>query len=101
LLILLTAAIPLALGFWVSYRNRQLVPFALAIACLAALAFFLSFAAVSADYRDADGFMDCWPNCSAFQQTVGTSLFIAPLAFLLSVGLIAGTLVARSRRPPG
>jgi len=27
--------------------------------------------AVRADYRDADGFVDCWPYCSTFQDVIG------------------------------
>jgi hypothetical protein len=26
------------------------------------------------DYRDADGWVDCWPSCTALQRGVGVSL---------------------------
>jgi hypothetical protein len=48
-------------------------------------------------YRDADGFIDCWPSCTLLQDVVGFVLFASPI---LSVGVLAGRLagwLTRSR----
>jgi hypothetical protein len=39
--------------------------------------------AISTDYRDADGFGDCWPTCNAVQNGVGTFNVLAPAALIL------------------
>jgi hypothetical protein len=48
--------------------------------------------AIEVDYRDADGHMDCWPSCTAFQEAVnGTFWLTLPLVALLTVvcGIVA------------
>jgi hypothetical protein len=42
---------------------------------------------VRTDYRDADGFVDCWPDCTALQESVSWVLFLGPLAALALAGL--------------
>ena len=47
---------------------------------------------------NADGFIDCWPNCSLVQRAVGTTFFAAPVAALLAIGvLVAEAVSARLR----
>jgi hypothetical protein len=48
--------------------------------------------AIETDYRDADGFVDCWPSCSAFQEVVGFVYLAAPVALL--VVLLAALVVS-------
>jgi hypothetical protein len=50
--------------------------------------------AVRTDYRDADGFVDCWPYCSAFQDVIGGTLFYGPVAALVLL-VTAGVFLAR------
>ena len=52
-------------------------------------------AAVRSDYRDADGYIDCWPSCSALQDGVGIALWWSPIAFVV-LGVIAAVLAAVS-----
>jgi hypothetical protein len=54
------------------------------------------FTAIKTDYRDADGMVDCWPSCSAFQDIVGIVYFAAPVA--LAVVLLCAVAVWLSRR---
>lgn len=56
----------------------------------------LAVLAVRADYRDADGFIDCWPSCTAVHNAVGATLFYGPVAAILVA--IATALLARHRR---
>jgi len=39
--------------------------------------------AISTDFRDADGYSDCWPNCTPLQDGVGTINAFAPVALIL------------------
>lgn len=46
--------------------------------------------AISTDYRDADGFGDCWPACSVVQNGVGTLDVLAPAALVfLAIAFVA------------
>ena len=57
----------------------------------------LSGLAVETDYRDADGLVDCWPSCSAFQDAVRLG-FVGVLPVLVSLALLAGVLALVSLR---
>jgi hypothetical protein len=52
-------------------------------------------ALVAHDYRDMDGFIDCWPSCTVEQQFAGGVLFYTPL--LMAV-FLAGSLLVLARR---
>ena len=74
-------------------------PVSLVVMALAATAFGLAVAAVRTDYRDADGFIDCRPNCSGLHDTVGMALFAGPVGFLIAlVGLVFGGRRSARRR---
>jgi hypothetical protein len=49
-------------------------------------------------YRDAGGWVDCWPSCSPVQHAVGISLWVGPLVGLLVVCVGAAGLVLRRLR---
>jgi len=54
---------------------------------------------VAIDYRDVDGFMDCWPRCTAWQDGVGFVVFAGPVMLvILLLGSLAGWLARRGRR---
>jgi hypothetical protein len=79
---------------WLTTRR----PMALSIFGMAVLldALWLSILAlVSHDYRDMDGFIDCWPSCTVEQQLAGGVLFYTPLLMAL---ILAGSLVVLARR---
>lgn len=57
----------------------------------------LSALAVETDYRDADGFVDCWPSCTAFQDAVRIG-FLGVLPALVGVVLLAGALLVIGAR---
>jgi hypothetical protein len=55
--------------------------------------------AVNADYRDADGHMDCWPSCTTFQETIGLTFWYSiPLLAVLALASAGVALVSRWRR---
>ena len=67
--------------------------FVLAIALLV-LAWLTAAVLFGADYRDADGFMDCWPGCTLWQDTVGIVIFVSPVLFVcVMVGRLAAWLI--------
>jgi hypothetical protein len=83
-------------GLVVADRRRHLLAAFVSMLTALAVAWAVAVLAVRADYRDADGFVDCWPYCSTFQDVVGATLFYGPVAaLLLLVG--AGILLARRR----
>jgi hypothetical protein len=63
------------------------------------VAWVLAKLASDAEYRDADGWVDCWPSCSPLQHAVGISLWVAPLVALLVIcSTILAFAIRRSRR---
>jgi hypothetical protein len=75
----------IAILFVFAYRRGVLLAVTAAVFLLACVASGLAYWAAATDYRDADGFVDCWPNCTAIQDATGWGVFLAPI-----VGLIAG-----------
>jgi hypothetical protein len=64
-------------------------------------AWLLAWLAIDRDWRDADGYVDCWPSCSRVQDTVAVLYWVAPAAALL---LVVAALIAffiRHRRASG
>ena len=64
-------------------RRRRLLPATAGIIAALALGWGLAAQAVAVDYRDADGFVDCWPSCTAFQDGISATLFYGPVAAVL------------------
>jgi hypothetical protein len=58
----------------------------------------LAVLAVRADYQDADGFIDCWPSCTAVHNAVGATLFYGPVAAVLVLIASAALHARRIRR---
>ena len=71
----------------------------LTAAGLFALLWLLNYHAISTDWGNAGGFMDCWPSCTFVQDAVGTIFWFVPfiIGFLLVGALLSG-LWARSGR---
>ena len=86
----------IAVAVWQGHRRRRLarnVVFGLAV--LATL-WVLAALAISTDWRDADGYVDCWPNCSAVQDAVGVLFWIGPAAaVVLAVSAIITWFIRR------
>ena len=57
----------------------------------------LSALAVETDYRDADGFVDCWPGCTVFQDAVRLG-FLGVLPVLVALAILTALLVLVSAR---
>lgn len=93
--LVLVAALGLATMALAGTRQRLAAGVALCVVALGAV-WFASFAAVRADWRDADGFVDCWPNCTVYQDACGAILVGSPA--VLVVWLAAAGLVVWRRR---
>jgi hypothetical protein len=78
-----------------AWRRGRLWTAALLVVVAFAAAWGLALAAMWTDYRDADGWVDCWPSCTALQHGVGTVLVLGPVAavavLLLALGLATVT----------
>ena len=69
------------------------VVFALALA-----AWVLDFAAITSDFRDADGFVDCGDFCTTTHRLTALGFVAPPLLISLSAGGLLVALLARGRR---
>ncbi len=60
-------------------------------ACVLALGvlWLAALAAVKTDWRDADGFIDCWPSCTLYQDATGVILIWSPVAVPVWLGVAA------------
>lgn len=76
-------ALAALLAGWNGVRIAILAGTALVVSWVTAAVLF------GTDYRDADGFMDCWPHCTVLQDVVGFVLFASPI---LLIGVVAGRL---------
>ncbi len=84
-------AILVALAAVLYARWRRLVGWtAVAVVAGLGVAWLLAEITIERDWNDADGFTDCYPTCSAFQETVGLVFWGAPAAAtLVVVGVLA------------
>ena len=85
-------------GLAVAARHGHLLVASTATVMVMAGMWLLAVLAVRADYRDADGFIDCWPSCTAVHNAVGATLFYGPVAAVL-VLIASAALLARRIRP--
>jgi hypothetical protein len=53
--------------------------------------------AISTDFHDADGFLDCWPQCSTWQHAIRWSLSVGVLLLLVLVIAAVLRVVLRGR----
>lgn len=89
-----------------AWKRGRLWPALLAVNAVLAGTWGLAAVAMRTDYRDADGWIDCWPACTLLQDGVGTVLVLGPpvitASLLLALALAAVTRRrGRSSRPPG
>jgi hypothetical protein len=100
--LLLSAGVLVALAallYW-AHRRGRLLAASLVVFTLAAVASGLAYAVFETGYRDADGTVDCWPDCTAVQDATGYGLFLAPVVAVLAasfagVALVLGALNRR------
>jgi hypothetical protein len=96
----LTAVVSLGLllTLFIASRRGHMLPASVAILLLLLAGWVLAKLAYDADYHDADGYVDCWPSCSALQQAVAAGLSIAPLVGLVVIcATVAGYALRRRR----
>lgn len=99
--VLLTGAfvlVPFAVvGAWLLRRDR--LRLVLMLTTLVVGAAWLGLIGVAlTGYRDMDGALDCWPNCTALQETVRYGFWLLPgLALVVGLASVASLLVPTSR----
>lgn len=76
-------AVGIVFGVLLAGRRGHLLAASLVTLLLLTVAWVVAKLAQDADYRDADGWIDCWPSCSPVQHAAGISLWVAPLVGLL------------------
>lgn len=81
------AVLTLLIGTRRGRRGRKTVTLVLVLA----VAWIVSLAAIRTDYRDADGFVDCWPGCSLLQDAVGAAVFGLPVLAILVAAVSVAT----------
>lgn len=94
----LLVSLVLVAGLVFADRHRRLLAASGGSLTLLAVSWVLAALAVRADYRDADGFVDCWSYCSTFQDAVGVTLFFGPIAGTLVLLTTILLLLARHGR---
>ena len=83
--------------------RHRLIHTCLGSACLLAVVWLFFVWAHTMGWRDADGWIDCWPYCSAFHDFSRTVLFYAPplAGLLLAFALVAALAPHRRAIRPG
>lgn len=83
---------------FIAWRRGRLARTFVAVTGVLAVAWGVALAAIWTDYRDADGFVDCWPSCSHFRNAVASAFWYGPVMFVL-LGVFAGVLgIVTARR---
>ena len=65
---------------------------------LAVVAWVLDFVALTTDFRDADGLLDCGRVCTPMHRLVALGFVAPPLLIAIAAAGMAIALVARARR---
>lgn len=87
---------------YIAHRRDHLVPFALALLALATGAFAFAYAANETRWRDADGWADCWPSCTAIQEATRWGLFLSPgILLVVAFALVFGGVSRRRSKREG
>jgi hypothetical protein len=83
---------------FIAWRRGRLARTFVAVSVVLAVAWGVALAAIWTDYRDADGFVDCWPSCSHFQNAVKSAFWSGPVVFVV-LAVFAGVLgIVTARR---
>lgn len=69
---------------YAAYQRGHLLATSVVLATVGAIAFVLAAVAVGTDFRNADGFADCWPACTTLQKVIPFGLFVGPSVSVLS-----------------
>ena len=89
-------AIAVVAALYVAHRRGRLGWAAVVLLAISGVASSLVLAATQTDYRDADGFVDCWPHCTAFQEAVKVALLLTWSLF--GIGVVAAVVAIDQRR---
>lgn len=89
ILALALAGLFTAILLWPSRRSDRLSRVLVVALPVISVVIVLDLIAISIDFQDADGIVDCWPNCSPWQEVIGKSLWFGGLLIiLLALGVV-------------
>ena len=91
-------AVLLSATVW-TWRRGKLWLFVAGVTLALGAAWAVAKELVRRDWRDADGYIDCWPNCSAVQDGVALAIWVGPV--LLVVLIVAAGVLAAITGPRG
>ena len=84
-------------ALYLAHRRGRLGSAAAVLLAISGVASSLVLAAIQTDYRDAGGFVDCWPDCTAFQDAVQVALLLTWSLFAIGVVAALGAVAQRTR----
>jgi hypothetical protein len=99
LAVFLLPGVVVLLTVGVGLRIHHLSAISFVVAAILACISFLALYAVSIDWRDANGVIDCEPYCTDWQDAIGAVLWNAGVAAILLffIGLITAIVSLRPR----
>jgi hypothetical protein len=84
--ILLAALVGLGIAIPLAARRHDTLGYVLvALLLTVGTAWVLNWVVIATDFHDADGFMDCWPYCSTWQEVVNRTFWYGGLLFVALV----------------
>lgn len=81
-----------------AWRRRRLGVASAVLLVVALVAWATAFAAITAGFHDADGFVDCRDSCTLAHRVAVLGFVAPPLLVSMSAAGMAFALVARARR---
>jgi hypothetical protein len=85
-IIVLAVLVGLAIGIPLAARRHDIFGRVLVVLLLiVGTALILDALAILTDISDADGFVDCWPSCSTWQELVGRTFWWGGTLFVVLV----------------
>lgn len=99
-LVALLTFLGITLLLTMAWRRGRLALAFVGVAALLAATWVLAYVAMVLDFRDADGWVDCWPGCTILQDGVHAALELGPLVFFgsaLCAAMLGGITWRRGR----
>ena len=84
--------------FVTGVRHNRLVLTVVSVSAFLVGIWLAVLIAVEARWKDADGFVDCSPTCTRYQNAIGAVLFGAPAVLVALLGAAAWLGLRRRRR---
>lgn len=94
----LAAVVAMGIGIpFAAFRHDRFGWVFIAAAGIVGAAVAFAVIAFSTDFHDADGFVDCWPECSTVQEVIRWTFWPGALAWLVLVIVAIGRWITDGR----